>query len=74
MNEYGNIETFNGPLPETTCLLHVPKIMLISRKLEVEAVPAVLRFDKLSNGMSVPVIEGAVIFLKDRAAIVEESR
>ena len=74
MNEYGNIEIFNGPLPETTCHLHVPRMMQICKKLEVEAVPSVTRFDKLSNGMSVPVIEGAVIFEKDKAAVLEESR
>ena len=55
-NSYGNIELFNGPLPETTCWLDVPKSIMIARKIKCEAVPAVVRFDKMSNGMSIPLI------------------
>jgi len=34
----------------------------------------VARFDKLGNGMSVPVVEGAVVFESDRDKIIQESK
>ena len=72
MNEYGNIELFNGDLPSSTCWVNLPKVMSICKKLEIEAVPALIGFDKLSDGRSVPVISGAVCFEKDRKMIIEQ--
>ena len=73
-NDYGNIELFNGPLPETTCWINVPKVMLIAKKLGVEAVPSVVGFEKLGGGRSMPTILGAVCFKKDKESIIRESQ
>ena len=50
----------------------MPKVLYLSRRINVEAVPAVVRFDKLSSGRSVPVVEGAVIFKRDLQALITE--
>jgi len=73
-NDYGNIELFNGPLPATTMYLNVFKITGICKKLDLDCVPAVVRFDKAGNGMSIPVIEGAVVFIKDKDAIEYQAK
>ena len=64
MNEYGNIEIFNGPLPESTVHVDVPKAALICRKLGIEHVPAVVGFEKGAHGKSHPCVSGVVTFEK----------
>ena len=63
---------FNGPLPDGTIWCNIPKVILHAKKLGVEAVPSVSRFDT-AGGRSVPVVEGAVIFEKDLPAIEREA-
>ena len=48
-------------------MVQIPKIMTICKKLDVEAVVAVVGFYR-----SFPVKKGAVIFWKDLPAIVKE--
>ena len=71
-NEYGNIELFNGPLPDGTIWCNIPKVTFYARKLGVEAVASVTRFDT-ARGRMVPVVEGAVIFERDLPAIEREA-
>lgn len=63
---------FNGPLPENTVYLDLPKAALICRKLNLEHVPAVIGFEKGGNGKSHPCISGVVTFAHNRALIENE--
>ena len=46
VNKYGNIEVFNGPLPEGCVHIWLPKAMIVCKKLGLEHVPAVVGFEK----------------------------
>ena len=61
-NAHGNIEMFNGPLPEETQFLDAP--IRVCKKLGVEFVQAMWGFERKS-GFSHPVTKGVVIFKKD---------
>jgi len=69
MNEFGNIEIFNGPLPETTVHIVLPKVQQICRKLGIEHVAAVVGFEKGGHGKSHPCVSGVVTFEKFQDAI-----
>ena len=71
-NTYGNIEIFNGPLPEGTVHVDIPKAALICRKLGLEHVPAVVGFEKGPTGRSHPCIMGVVTFKENRVLIERE--
>ena len=49
-NSYGNIETFNGPLPEECCHVIVPKAVTICKRLNIDYVQAVTGFEKAPTG------------------------
>ena len=71
-NKYGNIEVFNGPLPEHTVYVDLPKVAMICRKLKIEHVPAVIGFEKGGNGKSHPCISGVVTFQHNLSLIENE--
>jgi hypothetical protein len=71
-NKYGNIELFNGPLPEETQWLNLPKIFTVCKKLNAEYVPAVWGFEKGAGGFSHPLVKGAVVMRKDVGKIFKE--
>jgi hypothetical protein len=54
----------NGPLPPTTVYVNLPKAAMLCKKLGLEFVPAVVGFEKASNGKSHPCVKGVVIFKK----------
>ena len=60
-NRYGNIETFNGPLPPECCHVNVPRAAQLSKKLGIEHVPAVVGFELGGRGQY-PLVKGVVIF------------
>lgn len=74
MNKFGNIEIFNGPLPEGTVHMDLPKISQLCRTLSLEHVPAVVGFEKGPNGKSHPCIAGVVVFKSDVDKIYTEWR
>lgn len=72
-NKYGNLELFNGPLPDECRWLDLPKIIPACKKLQVEFVPAVVGFDKGGpSGFSHPTIKGVVVFRADVKKIKAE--
>ena len=71
-NRFGNIEIFNGPLPPECCYVNVVKSIPLSKKIEIEYVPAVIGFDMSGKG-NYPVIRGVVIFRKDEEKLRKES-
>lgn len=73
MNEFGNIELMNGPLPEGTLYCNIPKVIAICKKLKLEAVPACTGFDTAKSRF-VPVVQGAVVFERDLDKIKEEAK
>lgn len=72
MNQYGNIEIFNGPLPEGTVHVDLPRAAQICRKLGIHHVPAVVGFEKGGHGKSHPCISGVVTFSKHIGEIEDE--
>lgn len=74
-NKYGNIETFNGPLPPECCHCNVVRAIPLSKKIGIEHVPAVIGFDTTGSYKgSYPVIRGVVIFKTDEKKLIEESQ
>ncbi len=71
VNKYGNIEVFNGPLPEGCVHVYLPKALVVCKKLGLEHVPAVVGFEK-TQGRSHPMIAGVVTFKKN-VKIIEEA-
>ncbi len=71
-NKYGNIEVFNGPLPEKCVHIALPKAQVVCRKLGLDHVPAVVGFEKGPNGKSHPMIAGVVTFT-EHAKVIEEA-
>lgn len=72
-NKYGNIETFNGPLPPECKYLNLPRIIPVCKNLGLEFVPAVVGFDLSSAGFH-PVVKGVVVFRQDTQNIVTECK
>ncbi len=70
-NKYGNIEVFNGPLPDRCVHLWLPKALVVCKKLGLEHVPAVVGFEK-TQGRSHPTIAGVVTF-EENVKIIEEA-
>lgn len=71
MNKYGNLETFNGPLPPECRYANLPKIIPVCKKLQCEYVPAVIGFE-IARGGSHPVVKGVVMFKTDYKKVKEE--
>lgn len=63
---------FNGPLPENTVYINLPKVAMICKKLKLEHVPAVIGFEKGGNGKSHPCISGIVTFSQNIPLIEAE--
>ena len=60
-NEYGNVELFKpSMLPEGACHIQVPGIHRLARKLNIDAVPAVVGFD-FHGGFNHPIMDGVVV-------------
>ena len=71
-NKYGNIELFNGPLPDECKWIDLPKLYQVCKRLQVECVPAVWGFEKGPRGGSYPQIRGGVVLKEDVSRITEE--
>ena len=71
-NRYGNIETFNGPLPPECVYVNCTRSIPLSKKLGIEFVPAVIGFELGSRGQY-PITKGVVIFKEDEASLRAES-
>ena len=72
-NAFGNLETFNGPLPPECCYVNSTRCMPLAKKLGIEYVPAVVGFELGGRG-SYPLVRGCVIFRKDEFELRSESR
>ena len=70
-NAHGNIEMFNGPLPEECCFMDVPRSKTLCNKLGIEFVQAMWGFEKKGGGFSVPVTKGVVVFKQDAEKLQE---
>lgn len=64
-NKYGNLEIFNGPLPDECKWVDFPKVIKACKQLKVEYVPAVVGFEKGGAGFSHPLLRGVVVFRED---------
>ena len=73
MNQYGNLEMFNGPLPPECCWVDVPRAKQICKKHDIEFVVAMWGFEKKGGGFSVPLTKGVVVFKKDATKLKEEA-
>ena len=49
-NSYGNIELFNGPLPPECIWVNVQKSKTLAKNLGIEAVPAIVGFERRTGG------------------------
>ena len=63
---------FNGPLPEETCYVDVPKGVTLCKKLGIEYVRAMWGFERKS-GFSIPLVKGVVVFKKDADRLKKEA-
>ena len=71
-NQYGNIETFNGPLPPECVYVNVTRAIPLSKKLDIEYVPAVVGFELGSRGQY-PIVKGVVVFKEDEDKLRAEA-
>ncbi|KAL3083116.1 hypothetical protein niasHS_010918 [Heterodera schachtii] len=77
-NEFGNIYMYKAEMLPKGCVhLRLPGVYLIARRMDLEAVPAVIGWE-FSGGFNHPILDGCVVLRKDeeilRSAWAEMAR
>ncbi|GMT23580.1 hypothetical protein PFISCL1PPCAC_14877, partial [Pristionchus fissidentatus] len=73
-NEFGNIYMYRPEMcPEGAVHLQYPGMVSMSRRLDLQAIPAVIGW-QCQGGRNVPILDGAVVLKKDVRAFKEEMK